>query len=335
MLNLLFRRRSPLCNTVKRVLTIILALIEFCVLLTACTIQMASSHEALGVSQAVYASDISKVQTKESSENSYAVPNKETSEELKNASEINGTNLEAAANEALEAHDNASVNFDARAINDSTRNKNILSLTFDDGFLREPIERVLYVLKQKNIVTTFFITGSAIKKFPDLWLKALEDGHQICNHTLNHNHITEPTPESIMSEITGWEEEAVKVFGQKYLIKMKREFPYFRLPGGKGSRNEDIIKTVSDAGYIIVGWTVETDYSILRNLDPKETDNEAAAEKVCKHVVNSSANGSIILLHFIEQDTLRLESIIDGIIKKNISIRPLEEVLSNRGSSAK
>jgi peptidoglycan/xylan/chitin deacetylase (PgdA/CDA1 family) len=46
---------------------------------------------------------------------------------------------------------------------------------------------MLQLLKEHQIHATFFIIGECIARFPQLWKQAIEDGHQICNHSDTHN----------------------------------------------------------------------------------------------------------------------------------------------------
>ncbi len=61
-----------------------------------------------------------------------------------------------------------------------------LFLTFDDGPVPGPTEFVLDVLKKYNAKATFFCIGDNIHKHPDVFLRIVNEGHAIGNHTFNH-----------------------------------------------------------------------------------------------------------------------------------------------------
>ena len=69
------------------------------------------------------------------------------------------------------------------------RDKPEVSITFDDGHWPENIEHILDTLKWSEIKATFFIVWTCIKATPDLWKRAIKEGHQICCHTYSHVYL--------------------------------------------------------------------------------------------------------------------------------------------------
>ena len=69
-------------------------------------------------------------------------------------------------------------------------NQREVSLTFDGGAGHEAAEIILDVLKENNIITTFFLTGQFVKRNPAIVLRMLHEGHEVGNHTYNHPHLT-------------------------------------------------------------------------------------------------------------------------------------------------
>ena len=57
--------------------------------------------------------------------------------------------------------------------------------------------------------------GSQLRAYPDLWRQAIEDGHQICNHTYSHRWLSALSSEEIKREIFRWEEVAREVLGEE------------------------------------------------------------------------------------------------------------------------
>ena len=68
------------------------------------------------------------------------------------------------------------------------RHEKAVYLTFDDGPIPEATPYILDVLKEQGVKATFFMVGDNVRKFPDLYQRILDEGHQIGNHT--HNHIS-------------------------------------------------------------------------------------------------------------------------------------------------
>lgn len=208
-------------------------------------------------------------------------------------------------------------------------NKPYIALTLDDGYNQKTVIKVLDVLKKNNLRATFFIIGRVLDDYPEVWKRAVKEGHQICNHTLNHATLTKLPDKQVKSEITGWETHVKKVLGEEYLKKMKSDFPYLRLPGGNGNKSERILSIAQECGYQVVGWSLETNSSVINKMRKNHTAVEIA-EKVEKHVINDTQNGTIILLHFNEYDITYFEEIISGIKNRGFGILTVTELLNKK-----
>jgi len=55
-------------------------------------------------------------------------------------------------------------------------------------------DKVLAILKERNIHATFFILGYVAERFPQLVRKIKEEGHEIASHGYSHIPITKQTP---------------------------------------------------------------------------------------------------------------------------------------------
>lgn len=62
-----------------------------------------------------------------------------------------------------------------------------LYLTFDDGPTPDVTAFVLDTLAQFEAKATFFVVGSQVAKYPDIFLRTIECGHAIGNHTYEHD----------------------------------------------------------------------------------------------------------------------------------------------------
>jgi len=52
----------------------------------------------------------------------------------------------------------------------------------------EAVPRLLSLLKKYKIKSTFFVVGKYVKKEREVFKEIVEEGHEIGNHTLSHNH---------------------------------------------------------------------------------------------------------------------------------------------------
>lgn len=69
---------------------------------------------------------------------------------------------------------------------DKPKNSQTVYLTFDDGPIPEVTPWVLDTLSENNIKATFFCIGENVQKYPDLFKRIVQEGHQVGNHTYNH-----------------------------------------------------------------------------------------------------------------------------------------------------
>ncbi len=63
---------------------------------------------------------------------------------------------------------------------------NQVFLTFDDGPVPEVTPWVLDLLKKEGIKACFFCVGENVERYPDIYKRILDEGHQVGNHTFNH-----------------------------------------------------------------------------------------------------------------------------------------------------
>ena len=73
-----------------------------------------------------------------------------------------------------------------RALWRMDRHERAVYLTFDDGPIPEATPFILDVLKEHGVKATFFMVGDNVRKYPDLYQRVLDEGHQVGNHTPNH-----------------------------------------------------------------------------------------------------------------------------------------------------
>jgi len=98
-------------------------------------------------------------------------------------------------------------------------------LTFDDGPTPNITSTILKELDKHSIKSIFFCVGQNLEKFPSLAKEILAAGHEIGNHTQNHQRITRQNKSEVINSI-----HSVQAFLEDtldYRIK------YFRPPHGR------------------------------------------------------------------------------------------------------
>jgi len=167
-------------------------------------------------------------------------------------------------------------------------------LTFDDGPTPEITDWVLDILKQENIKSTFFCVGHNIEKHPEIFDRIIKNGHQVGNHTFNHENAWIASCQTYIKSI----EKTAKIF-QKYQYTS----PLFRPPYGRLTPAK--IKMIKQSGYKIVLWSI-----IIG--DFKKHLNAQYAIDYMKHKVQS---GDIIVFHDSAKAAQVLKTILPIMIK--------------------
>jgi len=157
----------------------------------------------------------------------------------------------------------------------------VIYLTFDAGYENGNIERILDVLKEKEVQGAFFVLGHLIEKNTDLVKRMVNDGHLVCNHTMSHKNMAKITNEK------EFKEEIVKL-EKLYTEKIGGEMPkFYRPPEGRFSKeNLDILESM---GYKTILWSFA--YADWDN------NNQLSPEIATKKLINGTHNGEILLLH--------------------------------------
>ena len=151
-----------------------------------------------------------------------------------------------------------------------------VALTFDDGPHPRYTPKVLDILKEYGVPATFFCVGTNVETYPDLVRRAVEEGHEIGNHTYNHYHVAKLTDEALYEDITACGDALAKITGAHPR--------FFRPPEGVCS---EAVKSYCDKeGMAIVMWSVDTrDWA------------HTPVKEIYQNVRKNAKNGSIILMH--------------------------------------
>lgn len=169
-----------------------------------------------------------------------------------------------------------------------TKNNKLL-LTFDDGPTKAATESILKLLSQLKIKSIFFCVGNNIKNENSLAKEILSEGHEIGNHTFNHQTLWFSNKNKIKEEI--------ELFEKEYFNLTKKKSKYFRPV--KGRIDFNLYKNVIQKDYKLVMWSLLT-------LDYK---NDLNIVKFA--VTNFLKMNSIIVLH----DSLKSKDVILDSIK--------------------
>lgn len=164
-------------------------------------------------------------------------------------------------------------------------------LTFDCGYEHyakdangksyRVTEKILDVLKEKDVKAVFFVTMYYVKDQPDLVRRMIDEGHTVGNHTNNHPVMPDQTIDKMVYEITSLHDYVKEKFDY--------EMNLFRFPTGEYSTRS--LAVVQTLGYKTVHWSFAyVDY---------DTENQPNVKASLERVTSSHHSGAIYLLHAI------------------------------------
>ena len=184
-----------------------------------------------------------------------------------------------------------------------------IALTFDDGPHPQSRARILDTLKQFGAKATFFDVGRRMEERPDLVQRTLAEGHEIANHSTNHNRLPALSPELRHREINDADIFYFCVTGQ-HMTLMR--------PPGMRYDNPTLAET-KRLGYIVVGYTTLTG----------DSDISESALAIATHSIRRSGNGSIILLHDYAPTADALPAILRQLQAKGFRFVTVSEMISH------
>ena len=134
-------------------------------------------------------------------------------------------------------------------------------LTFDDGPL-PCTERILDTLARTGHKATFFVIGRNLlnPKLRKIALRALQEGHEIGNHSFSHPHFSEISTDSAVHEIRT-SHALIQQLVQEAGVARKRQDLYFRFPFGDCGNtwnSQPVQDTLAQLNYGIARWDLDT-----------------------------------------------------------------------------
>ncbi len=189
-------------------------------------------------------------------------------------------------------------------------NEKSVYLTFDAGYDNGVLEKILDTLKDKNIKASFFVTGDFVKRFPNLLLRLVNDGHLVCNHSYSHKRINTLSKEVLKNDLKKLEDEYYNLTGL-HMVN------YFRPPEGEFDRNS--LLNVQSLGYKTIFWSIA-----YKDWD---TNNQSDVDYCVKTIMNNLHNGAIILMHSVSSSNQKaLSTVIEQITNEGYTFKTVDSL---------
>lgn len=192
-------------------------------------------------------------------------------------------------------------------------NGKYIALTFDDGPSAEVTPRVLDILKQYDAKATFFMLGSQLDYHPEIAKLVADAGHEIGNHTEQHQDLTTLGPDGIRQEIKSTSDKINSITGSRpYLVRP----PY-------GAYNENLRNDATNQGNSIILWSIDSLDWQTRN-----------ADAINREVQQQLTPGSIVLMHDIHPTTAdALPELMETLHQKGYQFVTVSQLLKMQGKS--
>lgn len=197
----------------------------------------------------------------------------------------------------------------------SETSKPIVALTFDDGPSLRFTSEVLAVLRSRNVVATFFLTGKEVEENVAGAQSMMEAGHEIGNHSYSHSNMTLMGFRTVAEEIERTD-TAIRMAGYGGEI-------HFRPPYGK--------KLVSLPWYL----SKHNRKTVMWDVEPESfPDIDGNAEAITKHVLDNVRSGSVIIMHVMYRSRAAsreaLPKIIDGLRERGYAFVTVSTLMGEK-----
>jgi peptidoglycan-N-acetylmuramic acid deacetylase len=183
-------------------------------------------------------------------------------------------------------------------------------LTFDAGYDNGNLAKMLDILRERKVRSTFFITGDMVIRFPELTKQLSLDGHIVASHTHSHHTIYTLSEDELKQDLD-------RLATNYYNLTGKPIDPFFRPP--KGEFDHQSLLAVKKFGYKTIFWSLA-----YRDWN---TDGQRGSDYSFEQVMNNLHNGAIILLHTVSQDNCdALVRIIDSIREQVYEFKTVDQL---------
>ncbi|HEX6732756.1 MAG TPA: polysaccharide deacetylase family protein [Pyrinomonadaceae bacterium] len=189
----------------------------------------------------------------------------------------------------------------------------VVALTFDDGPTADVTPQLLATLEQEGIHATFFVIGAELERNLDVGKRIVTAGHELGNHSYNHDRMILVTPSFVKQEIEQTD-QLIRTAGYQGEI-------HFRPPFGK--------KLFTLPYYL----SRTNRKSIMWDVDPDSYPEIAVdSDRIVEFVLSKTRPGTIILLHVMYPSRVEslkaVKKIIEHLKAQGYSFKTVSELMA-------
>ncbi|TDF98353.1 hypothetical protein E1757_11815 [Paenibacillus piri] len=185
--------------------------------------------------------------------------------------------------------------------------KPMVSLMINVAWGNEYLPKILSVLEKENVHATFFFDGSWLKKNIPTAQDIKNKGHEMSNHAYSHKNMSTLSRDQTYSEIFKTQQLLDKELGVNNGL--------FAPPSG--DFNQTTVDIARELKLKTILWTLDT-------LDWQKPAPATIVRKIEMRV----EPGSLILMHPTASSSEALESMIQAIKRKGLSLGTVSELIS-------
>jgi peptidoglycan-N-acetylglucosamine deacetylase len=182
------------------------------------------------------------------------------------------------------------------------------AITFDDGPDAIQTPRLLKMLKDRGIRSTFFVVGRCVAANPEIARQIVSEGHEIANHSWSHSLLSKMAQESVRDEL------------QRTHTVIKQETgitPTLMRPPYGGFTTNQRAWAHAAWGYQCILWDVDS-YD-WKHRTPAKTQ---------AIILSETKPGSIILCHDIHRTTVdAMPATLDALLAKGLKLITVSDLL--------
>ena len=182
-----------------------------------------------------------------------------------------------------------------------------IAISFDAAWGGDKTKKILDILDEYEVKTTFFLVDIWTQRFPELVKEIDARGHEIGNHSTSHPQMSRLSAEKIAAELDTMSDNVYALIGKRPVL--------FRPP--YGDYNNRLIVTARSLGYTPIQWSVDS-------LDWKNRGRDDLVRRATENV----QSGDIVLFHndsdFIV-DALPL--VLESYREKGLTVVPVSRLL--------
>ncbi|MCT8137090.1 polysaccharide deacetylase family protein [Anaerobacillus sp. CMMVII] len=165
----------------------------------------------------------------------------------------------------------------ARIINEVQTQHKVVAITFDDGPNPLYTSQVLEIFAEVSGKATFYMIGNQMTKYPEIVEAAIEQGHEIGNHTYTHPKLTDLNSSDHVNEIKLSDKITKEMTGQSPTTFRPPYFDY----------NNETHSICENLGYRMIGAC---------NLDAMDWE-QPGVEHILSKSREQIKKGSILIFH--------------------------------------